>query len=82
MLTDGDEDIVSPSQLVIPECVESNPDLDLGMADWLSDSTVLAPPPPKRLRLTFAHSPLRVSIKQQRLSILQPRELTRMSEGC
>ena len=61
MLTDGDEDIVSPSQLVIPECVESNPDLDLGMADRLSDSTVPAPPPPKRLRLTLAHFRLRVS---------------------
>ena len=36
MLTDGDEEIVSPSLLVIPECVESNLDLDLGMADWLS----------------------------------------------
>ena len=61
MLTDGDEEIVSPSLLVIPECVESNPDLDLGIADWLSDSTVPAPPPPKRLRLTLARSPLRVS---------------------
>ena len=61
MLTDGDEEIVSPSLLVIPECVESNPDLDLGMADWLSDSMVPAPPPPKRLRLTLARSPLRVS---------------------
>ena len=61
MLTDGDEEIVSLSLLVIPECVESNPDLDLGMADWLSDSTVPAPPPPKRLRLTLARSPLRVS---------------------
>ena len=36
MLTEGDEEIVSPSLLVIPECVESNLDLDLGMADWLS----------------------------------------------
>ena len=36
MLTDGDKEIVSPSLLVIPECVESNLDLDLGMADWLS----------------------------------------------
>ena len=33
----------------------------LGMADWLSDSMVPAPPPPKRLRLTLARSPLRVS---------------------
>ena len=61
MLTGGDDEIVSPSLLVIPERVESNPDLDLGMADWLSDSTVPAPPPPKRLHLTLARFPLRVS---------------------
>ena len=41
--------------------VPLNPDFDLGMSDWLSDSTGPAPPPPKRLCLTLAHSPLRES---------------------
>ena len=35
-----------------------NPDFDLGMSDWLSDSTG---PAPKRLCLTLAHFPLRES---------------------
>ena len=52
MLADGDEEIVSPS-LLDPQWVDSNvplnPDFDLGMSDWLSDSTGPAPPPPKRL---------------------------------
>ena len=47
-----------------------NPDIDLGMADWLSD-TVSALPPPKKLCLTLARSPLRVLKKNDsRFSIL------------
>ena len=50
--------IVSPSLLLlpIPESMPLNPDFDLGMADWLSDSMVPRPPKRKRLRLTHAHS--------------------------
>ena len=51
-------EIVSPSLLLlpIPESTPISPDFDLGMADWLSDSTVPRPPQQKRLRLTRACS--------------------------
>ena len=55
------DEFVSPSLLLLSllptaELKPLSPDFDLGMADWLSDSTVPRPPQRKRLRLTRARS--------------------------
>ena len=52
MEVDKSQVIVSPS--LSDSYTALNPDFDLGMCDWLSDSPV--PPQPKRLRLSLAHS--------------------------